>query len=190
MLFTPPWAESQYALVPKRVEGDDGGLWIAANLTIKLLGSESTGYDRAAAEKKLAAAATGGQARTNCPGEPGFALTIGDLAFGGNKELVKFFQERGLPLPQILGGLPGIPGTGPTMPSPISPVPGLTVPTPSPIPSTTDLTIPKIPSPISPIPDPAMPKIPSPLPPTSDPTMPKIPSPLPQTPGPTGNSVD
>ncbi|MBZ9602630.1 hypothetical protein [Phyllobacterium chamaecytisi] len=190
LLFTPPWAESQYALVPKRVEGDDGGLWIAANLTIKLLGSESTGYDRAAAEKKLAAAATGGRVRTNCPGEPGFALTIGDLDFGGNKELVKFFQERGLPLPQILGGLPGIPGTGPTIPSPISPVPGLTVPTPSPIPSTTDPTIPNIPSPIPPIPDPAMPKIPSPLPPTSDPTIPKIPSPLPPTPGPTSNPVE
>ncbi|MDR6632072.1 hypothetical protein J2X72_000843 [Phyllobacterium sp. 1468] len=190
LLFTPAWAEAQYALVPRRVEGDDGGLWIAANLTIKLLSSESTGYDRAAAERMLAAAATGGQVRTNCPGEPGFAFTIGDLEFGSTQELVKFFQQRELPLPQILGGLPGIPGTGPTIPSPMSHVPGLAVPAPSPIPSAADFTIPKIPSPISPIPDPAMPKIPSPLPPTPDPTMPKIPSPLPPTPGPTSNPAE
>ncbi|UXN59063.1 hypothetical protein [Phyllobacterium zundukense] len=186
-LFTPAWTAVQYALVPKRVEADDGGLWIAANLTTKLLGSEPANYDRAAAEMKLAAAATEGQIRTNCPGEPGFALTIGDLEFGDNKELVKFFQERGLPLPQTLGGLPGIPGPGPTIPSPISPIGGFTVPIPSPIPSTTDPTIPNIPSPISPLPGPAIPKIPSALPPTPDPIIPNIPSPLPPTPGPTSN---
>ncbi|RCW77760.1 hypothetical protein C7476_13825, partial [Phyllobacterium bourgognense] len=187
LLFTPAWTAVQYALVPKRVEADDGGLWIAANLTIKLLGSEPADYDRAAAEKKLVAAIIGGQGRTNCPGEPGFTLTIGELEFGGNKQLVQFFQERGLPLPQILGGLPGIPGTGTKIPSPISPIPGLTVPIPSPIPSTTDPTIPNIPSPIAPVPGPAVPKIPSALPPTPDPTVPNIPSPLPQTPGPTSN---
>ncbi|RCW77079.1 hypothetical protein C7476_1551, partial [Phyllobacterium bourgognense] len=170
LLFTPAWAEAQYALVPKRVEGDDGGLWIAANLTIKLLGSESADYDRAAAEKKLVAAIIGGQGRTNCPGEPAFVVTIGDLEFGGNKELVKFFQGRGLPLPQILGGLPGIPGTGPTIPSPILPTPGPAIPIPSPIPSTTDPTIPNIPSPMSPLPDSTIPNIPSPLPPTPGPT--------------------
>jgi hypothetical protein len=186
-LFTPAWTALQYALVPKRVEADDGGLWIAANLTTKLLGSEPAGYDRAAAEKQLAAAATGGQIRTNCPREPGFALTIGDLEFGDNKELVKFFQERGLPLPQILGGLPGIPDTGPTIPSPISPTPGPAIPIPSPIPSTTDPAIPNIPSPMSPLPGPAIPKIPSALPPTPDPIIPNIPSPLPPTPGPTSN---
>ncbi|TXR50748.1 hypothetical protein [Phyllobacterium endophyticum] len=185
-LFTPAWTEAQYAFVPRRVEGDDGGLWIAANLSTRLLGSESAGYDRAAAESKLAAAAVKGQVRTNCPGEPGLALTIGDLEFGGNEELAMFFEERGLPLPQVLGGLPGISGTGPTIPSPISPIPGFNVPIPSPLSSTNAPTIKTIPSPIPPIPTPAMPKIPSPLPPTSDPTMPKIPSPLPQTPGPMG----
>jgi hypothetical protein len=185
-LFTRAWAEARYAFVPERVEGDDGGLWITANLSTELLGSESAGYDRAGAESKLAAAATKGQVRTNCPGEPGLALTIGDLEFGDNKELVKFFGERGLPLPQVLGGSPGNPGTGPTIPSPISPTPGFNAPIPSPLSSTTDPTMPRIPVPLPSIPDPAMPKIPSPLPPTSEPTMPKIPSPLPQTPAPTG----
>jgi hypothetical protein len=85
---------------PEAVEGDDAGLWIAAKLITKFLDSETAGYDRAAAEKKLAASATEGQVKVNCPGEPGFALTIGDLEFGSNNEFVKFFRERGLPLPQ------------------------------------------------------------------------------------------
>jgi hypothetical protein len=169
-LFTPAWTGAQYALVPMRVEGDDAGLWIASELITKFLDSETAGYDRNASEKKLAASVAEGQDWVNCPGEPGFALTIGDLEFGGNNELVKFFQERGLPLPQILGGLPGIPGTGPTIPSPISPTPGSTVP---------------IPSPIPPTPDPTIPNVPAPIPPTPNLTIPNIPSPIPTTPGPT-----
>ena len=175
-LFTPAWTEVQYALVPKRVEGDDAGLWIAAKLLTKYLNSKTAGYDRAAEEKKLAASASEGQVKVNCPDEPSFALTIGDLEFGSNDELVKFFQERGLPLPQIRGGLSGIPGTGPAIPSPIPPTP--------------DPTLPKIPSPIPPTPDPTLPKIPSPIPPTPDPTLPNIPSPLPPTPGPTTDPVE
>ena len=160
-LFTPAWTAVQYALVPKRVEGDDAGLWIAAKLTTKFLDSETAGYDRAAAEKKLAASATEGQAKVNCPGEPGFALTIGDLEFGSNNEFVKFFRERGLPLPQMPGGLPGIPGTGAAIPSPIPPTP-----------------------------DPTIPNIPSPIPTTPGPAIPNIPSPLPPTPGPTSNPIE
>ncbi len=163
-LFTPAWTEVQYALVPKRVEGDNAGLWIAAKLLTKYLDSEPAGYDRAAEEKKLAAAATEGQLKVNCPDEPNFALTIGDLEFGSNNELVKFFQERGLPLPQIRGGLSGIPGTGPAIPSPIPP-------TPAP-------TLPNIPSPIPPTPEPTLPNIPSPIPSTPDRPIPNIPSPI------------
>ena len=174
-LFTPAWTEVQYALVPRRVEGDDTGLWIAAKLITKFLHSETPGYDRAAAEKKLAASATEGQV-INCPGEPGFALTIGDLEFGGNNDFVKFFRERGLPLPQIPDGSPGIPGTGVTIPSPIPPTP--------------DPTIPNIPSPIPPTPDPTIPNIPSPIQPTPGPAIPNIPSPLPSTPGPTSNPIE
>ena len=157
-LFAPAWTEAQYALVPRRVEGDDSGIWLAAKLSTKFLNSETLGYDRAAAEKKLAASVTEVQARGDCPGEPGFDLKIGDLAFGSNNEIVKFFRERGLPLPQTPGGSPGIPGAGATIPSPIPSMP-----------------------------DPAMPNIPSPIPPTPEPTMPNIPSPIPLAPDPGAN---
>jgi len=186
-LFTPAWTAVQYALVPKRVEGDDAGLWITAKLTTKFFDAETAGHDRAAAEKKLAASAAEGKVRVNCPGEPGFPLTIDDLEFGSDNELVKFFRERGLPLPQILGGLPGIPGTGAAIPSPISPTPHPMVPIPSPISPAPDPTIPNIPSPIPPTPGPAIPNVPSPILPTPDPALPNIPSPLPPTPGPKSN---
>jgi hypothetical protein len=189
-LFTPAWTEVQYALVPKRVEGDDTGLWIAAKLITKFLDTKTAGYDRAAAEKKLAASATEGQVKVNCPGEPGFALTIGDLEFGSKNEFVKFFQERGLPLPQTLGGSPGISDTGAPIPSPIPPTPGPTVPNiPSPIAPTPGPAIPNIPSPIPPTPTPTIPNIPFPIPPTPTPAIPNIPSPLPPTPGPTSNPI-
>jgi len=169
-LFTPAWSAVEYALVPKRVQGDDAGLWIAANLTAKLLNTETAGYDRAAAEKKLAASAGEGQVGADCPGEPGFTMTMGELAFGGNNEIMKFFQERGLQLPQIPSGLPAIPGAGVTIPSPLSPSQDLTVRIPSPIPLTPDPTIPNIPSPIPDTPTPATPNVPSPLPPAPSPT--------------------
>ncbi|MEK1890401.1 MAG: hypothetical protein AAAB35_23135 [Phyllobacterium sp.] len=169
-LFTSAWTTADYEFVPKRVEGDDAGLWITAKLLTKFLDSEAAGFDRAAQEKKLATSASEGQVMLNCPGEPGFALTIGDLEFGDDNELVKFFQERGLPLPQIRGG---VGGTGPTIPSPIAPTP--------------EPTIPNIPSPIAPTPDPAVPNAPSPIAPMLDPTSPKIPSPIAPTPG---NPVD
>ena len=184
-LLTPAWTEVQYALVPKRVEGDDDGLWIAAKLTTKFVESDTAGYDRAAAEKNLAASATQGQVKINCPGESSFALTIGNLEFGSNNELVKFFQERGLPMPEMLGRSPASPETGVDIPSPIPAIPDPVIPNlPSPIPPTPDPTIPNIPSPLRPTADPASPNIPSPIPPTADPTMPNIPSPIPLAPGP------
>ncbi|MBZ9656322.1 hypothetical protein [Phyllobacterium lublinensis] len=170
-LFTPAWTEVQYALVPDRVEGNDGGLWIAGKLLTKYLNSETAGYDRSAEERKLAVKASEGQAKVDCPNEPSFALTIGDLEFGSNEELVKFFQKQGLPLPQIRDGSSGIRGTRPAIPSPI--------------PSTPDPTLPKIPSPIPLAPEPTRPKIPSPIPDTPVPPLPNIPPPLPPNPAPT-----
>lgn len=167
-LFTPAWTEVQYALVPARIDDDDEGLWITAKLITKFLNSETAGYDRAAAEKKLAASAT--QGPVNCPSEPVVGLAIGALAFGSANDFVKFFRERGLPLPQILDGLPGTPGAGVAIPSPLAPIP--------------DPTIPNIPSPISPTPDHTIPNIPSPIPPTPSPAIQNIPSPLPLLPVP------
>src|SRR5262249_41672976 len=126
---------------------------------------------------------TKGRVGADCPGEPRFALTMGDLEFGSYDQLVNFVRERGLPLPEMPDRSPGIPGAGATLPSPIPPTPDVTIPNiPSPIPPTPDVMIPNIPPPLPSTPDATTPNIPSPLPSTPDATIPNIPSPIPPAP--------
>lgn len=136
-LFTPSWAAVEYVILPKRIEGDDAGLWIGAKLLAKFHTTGMADYNRDAEEKKLANSVTEGQAPISCPGEPSFALTIDDLELSTNG-LVNLLEKLGLPLP-----MPPIPG--------VPPIPGM------PGSTTVPVTVPDVilPGRIVPAPDPA-----------------------------------